>query len=247
MQGSNIAWYNILMSTENKLPIIDGNQITVIDPPKLIWIRVKDAVALLWPDNPKQHDIGSVILSIQKYGIQEIPKYDATLGAIKAGNGRVECLFQMERDRMPVPRGIGQTESGDWVMPLLVGTDAQSVAVAKAYAIDSNNLTVTGGNLSVEDIARLWKNDGYLNILKEVAAEGELPFSVSGDDIDFLMKAAGETKEPPPEAQMDRAEELQKVWQTSPGQLWGLGAGYYCPRCGKWHDLDKTTTLEQAG
>jgi ParB-like chromosome segregation protein Spo0J len=40
-----------------------------------------------------------------------------------------------------------------------------------------------------------------------------------------------------PGAQVDKAEELREKWGVEPGQLWGLGKGYYCPKCRKWHDL----------
>ena len=45
--------------------------------------------------------------------------------------------------------------------------------------------------------------------------------------------------EPPEdvEPQIDKAEELRVKWGVESGQLWGLGKGYYCPKCGKWHDL----------
>ena len=39
------------------------------------------------------------------------------------------------------------------------------------------------------------------------------------------------------EPQIDKAEELRVKWGVETGQLWGLGKGYYCPKCGKWHDL----------
>ncbi len=40
------------------------------------------------------------------------------------------------------------------------------------------------------------------------------------------------------EPQIDRAEELNKVWKVKSGDLFGLGAFTKCPKCGKEHNLD---------
>ena len=52
-------------------------------------------------------------------------------------------------------------------------------------------------------------------------------------DLDLWAEDAPEDVEP----QIDKAEELREKWGVESGQLWGLGKGYYCPKCGKWHDL----------
>ena len=52
-------------------------------------------------------------------------------------------------------------------------------------------------------------------------------------DLDLWADEAPEDVEP----QIDKAEELRVKWGVESGQLWGLGKGYYCPKCGKWHDL----------
>lgn len=167
------------------------------DPPRLVWVRVKDAVGLLWVDNPKMHDIGGTILSIQKHGYQEFPKYDINLtnvngkpGAIKAGNGRIESLFRMEQDKMELPRGLARDKkTGDWVMAIGIGVDAKSEALAKAYAIDSNNLTMAGGDFTGVDISNMWNPQAYLDILKQLGQMGEdvMPISVDPDTLDNLI------------------------------------------------------------
>lgn len=165
------------------------------DPPGLIWIPVQSAVKLLWAENPKLHDIGSLVQSIEKHGFQELPRYDINLpnasggtGAIKAGNGRIETLAAMERDGMSLPRGLAQDKlTQAWVMPLLVGTDADSLNAARAYAIDSNNLTMSGGDFTAFDFQRLWNSDQYVDMLKVLAVDGQLPISVTGEDLDLFL------------------------------------------------------------
>lgn len=165
------------------------------DAPQLIWVKVADAIRLLWKENPKLHDIGGVANSIARHGFQELPKFDVNLenvaghkGAIKAGNGRIEALAWMEKgDDYTLPRGLAQLkDSDDWVMPLIIGTDAESLDLALAYAIDSNNLTMSGGNYTNLDLLKMWDQDGYLRILNQLGEANLLPVSVDGEDLDFL-------------------------------------------------------------
>lgn len=51
------------------------------------------------------------------------------------------------------------------------------------------------------------------------------------------VEGYGRTPPDDPGAQMDKAEELQKKWGVKSGDLWGLGKGTRCPKCGRWHDL----------
>ena len=129
---------------------------------------------------------------IQKYGFQELPKFDATLGAIKAGNGRIEALHQMEQSKgdgaYELPLGLAKLkESGDWVMPIVVGTDAGGSELARACAVDSNNLTLSGGDMTISDQVRLWDPEMYLEVLRKVADKGVYPVSVDPQDIDMLL------------------------------------------------------------
>lgn len=175
-------------NNSSPLPSLSPDTLTLKDAPRLIWIKVSDAVSLLWPDNPKLHDIGAVVQSISRHGFQELPKYDHHLG-IKAGNGRVEALDWMQKDGgYDLPRGLASLpDSGEWAMPLLIGTDAESHDLATAYAIDSNNLTLSGGDLTALDLARVWDREGYIALLKGLAERQQLPVSVDGDTLDFLQ------------------------------------------------------------
>ena len=176
---------------------ISEKNLVLHDTPQIVWVLVGEATKLLWIENPKLHDLGSLAESIKKHGFQELPKLDSNLinvskknGAIKAGNGRIEALAWMEHDtKYDLPRGLAKDkESGAWVMPLLVGTDAESIDLARAYAIDSNNLTMTGGDFTALDISRLWDQGKYLNVLRKLQVTENMPVSVDGDDLDLLSK-----------------------------------------------------------
>lgn len=82
-----------------------------IDELHIEYRRVKDVVR--WSKNPKRHDIGALVESIQRYGFIDPPKWDATLGALVYGNGRDEALAWMETQGQALPRGVRIDEHGD--------------------------------------------------------------------------------------------------------------------------------------
>ena len=206
-----------------ELDVLSEQDLELNDPPRKVWVRVRDAVGLLWKDNPKRHDVGSLVQSVQRYGFQDTPKFDALLenasggqGAIKAGNGRVEVLALMERDgSYELPRGLGLTAAGEWAMPVDVGTDAKSRAEAEAYAIDDNNLTLFGGDLTAFDALRMYERD-YTDVLQRLAEQDELPVTADGNDLDAMMRMAM-----PPVAPEDFPEYGEDI-ETE----------YRCPKCG---------------
>lgn len=174
--------------------MLDASQLQLNDPPSIAWVLVRQAINLLWVDNPKLHDIGAVCTSIQKYGFQEQPKFDKNLpnraggqGAIKAGNGRVEALDWMERSgEYELPRGLALTKDDQWAMPIIVGTDAETIGMAIAYAVDSNNLVMSGGDFTLFQSAMLWDGERYKRILSQFS-EDELPVSIDAESLQMLL------------------------------------------------------------
>lgn len=85
---------------------------------------------------------------------------------------------------------------------------------------------------------RLNKNTGswdFDTLANEFELDDLLEWGFDKTELDLGLWAddAPEDVEP----QIDKAEELRIKWGVETGQLWGLGKGYYCPKCRKWHDL----------
>lgn len=145
-----------------------------------------------WNRNPKKHDLGAIAQSITQHGFKDPPKFEPRLndgqGGLAEGNGRDEVLTAMQRsDPEHPPRGILLDPQGEWLIPVLFGVDASSQQAAEAYAVDHNNLTLMGGDLTLLDIAKIWDLEQYNELLRDLAAQGATMASVDGDDIDTLQ------------------------------------------------------------
>lgn len=230
-----------------KAPTIDRAQLSDGVAPTLIWVRVRDMFQLRWGDNPKKHNIDGVKAALREHGFKNIPIFDPNIG-VQAGNGRVEALFQMEQDAEALPRGILTDTDGAWVMPLVTGVDSSSVAAARAYAIDDNNLMLPAG-FRADQKAAIWNVEDYTRLMKLAVDEGEeMPVTVSEGDVRELLRHLEEDKE---EKKLDgndrlwgedKAAALRDKWKVERGQLWQLGELHYI-YCGDSFDPETWQVL----
>ncbi len=168
-----------------------------------------------WHENPKIHDIEALIRSIATHGFGDPAKFDATLGAIIYGNGRLEALQRMHQEGHGPPRGIGLAEDGDWAVPVIFGVDAESQAAAVAFAIDHNNLTLLGGELGFADLLQIWDEEGLQAVLADTPDAGSFLASLTQADVDSLL--LGPDFEPVGEEDQSRLDEKKLTT---------------CPECG---------------
>ena len=151
----------------------------------LSYVPIKEVIK--WSDNPKKHDFGAIITSIETNGFRDPSAFDETLNGLVEGNGRAEALIIMQKQGKAIPRGILTTKEGDWCMPILFGINSKSAAMAARYAIDHNNLTMLGGDFSLHDVAKMWERDGYIKVLEELAETNTMPVSMDFDDLSALI------------------------------------------------------------
>lgn len=148
-----------------------------------------------WERNPKKHDMGAIVGSIEMHGFKDPAKFEPTLnngeGGLVEGNGRMEALAWMYAQEREAPRGVAvDQDTGEWQVPVLFGVDAPSQMAAESYALDHNNLVMAGGDFTAVDMMNLWEERPYAEILTELVTQHELglPVSVSGDDLDLLTQ-----------------------------------------------------------
>lgn len=178
------------------------------------------ATCLLFAQNVKLHDLGSIIDSIKRHGFKDPPKWEPTLnggkGGIVAGNGRIQALTWMKGQGDPVPRGILlEQESDDWAVPVIFGVDAASEHAAWAYSIDHNSLVMAGGDVTQLDISRVY-DANYAQFLETLNTADQLPVTVDTDDLALFRRLAEQDQAP--EAFQEYGDELE--------------TDYRCPSCG---------------
>lgn len=208
-----------------------------------------------WNRNPKQHDLGAIIASIERYGFRDAPIYDETLDAIVAGNGRVTALVAMKEEERPAPDGIVvRKKDGEWLVPVQFGINAESPEVAEAFGVDHNNLTVMGGETGFEDVVRLYDQNALAELLAGRADEFEMPVSFDHQDLDSLIHGLRAVQNEQTggggidaAARYDDAVELAEEMGVKSGQRWELGRHRLLVRnCGEIEDF-RDDLLEHLG
>ena len=187
--------------------------------------------AVLFDGNPKLHSIGDIAESIRRYGFKEAVRWEPKLndgnGGIVAGNGRITALQFMHKQKAPLPRGIQQDqETGEWLVPVIFGVDAESEMQAQAYAIDTNNLVVTGGDTELWDILALYDRQA----LADIAASIEDGFVTLDSASVELIVGNNDDDQDPDEA---IAWSFQVHFKTTRGEqkeLVDLVGPYFMPR-----------------
>src|SRR3990172_510091 len=122
--------------------------------------------------------------SIHKYGFRDAVIFDGTLGSLVAGHGRAAALVAIQNLGNPPPAGVALDSAGGSYIPVQFGNDAISRAVAEAFALDHNNLTVTGSGF---DASLLWDAAGYADVLRGLADGFALPVTVDAEEAKALF------------------------------------------------------------
>ena len=136
-----------------------------------------ELLALRWVENPKDHDLGLIHLSMDEHGFND----PVTLGRVGKkemlveGHGRLAVLEQKQAKGDNPPTRIIANGKG-WMVPVNVGVSFPTMQKAKKYALQHNRLTEMGGYL----------DDKLLEALKEQKDDLE-GIGWSGDDLDRLM------------------------------------------------------------
>jgi len=76
-----------------------------------VWLDI-DQVASL-EQNPKEHDIGAIIASMQRWGYIDVIGWNKRTGRVLDGNGRLEALRKMKAAGMAAPARV-VVEGNTW-------------------------------------------------------------------------------------------------------------------------------------
>lgn len=190
----------VKLDDETTVPVIDDS--AVPDAPddaqallNIVYYSLEQLVELFLKGNPTLHDVGGIADSIRAYGFRSPLTIDAALnegrGGIGSGNGRLKALLEMKKAEEKPPRFIKVDAEGNWFVPCIIGGDSESEDEGLAFAINDNNLTLMGGELTAVDTAKLYDADAYVAILDRLAQNGQMPTSLTDEDYTDILTELG--------------------------------------------------------
>lgn len=203
------------------------------------YMTLSDLLTRFHPQNPKEHDIGSLATKITELDYRMPVMIDERSGMMAAGHGRTKTLADMKRQQMDRPDGIFEDDDGEWLMPVIRGSDFSEEKLS-AYLIADNS---DDAGFNPVMLAKLLVEIKNAKVVK-IESTG-----YDGDFIDDLLRDIGQLGEPPedPGAQVNKADELREKWQTERGQLWVIasatGDGIHRILCGDSTDADDVARL----
>ncbi len=130
-------------------------------------------------NNPKDHDLGVIYQSINRFGFTNPIMLNEATGKLLAGHGRLQALKLIKDANDPVPDRIVE-EDGRWMVPVIKGINIDNPAEAQAYLLADNRLTELGG----------WKNIDLIESLNEIMEKtGDLDGTgYDLEDIDTILR-----------------------------------------------------------
>ena len=134
----------------------------------MISIKYENLDDIIQADtNPKDHDLGVLYQSMQRFGFTNPIIINESTGKLLAGHGRLQTLKMMRDngekapDRIEVELDTGDETIEYWYVPVLYGVSIENLAEAQAYLIADNRLTELGG----------WKPMDLMENLSEILEE----------------------------------------------------------------------------
>ena len=137
--------------------------------------------------NVKDHDIGAIHESMNRFGFTSPLLLNESSGKLVAGHGRIEALKQKKQFSEEPPINIKVNDDGDWLVPVIRGVSFKTEEEAQAYLLADNRLVELGG----------WNTSELIEELEKLAEESSLQ-GTGFDDSDIqamyedLEKQVGE-------------------------------------------------------
>lgn len=203
------------------------------------WVRLSDLRPAV--RNPKEHDLPSLVESIQRYGWTNPILVCGRTERIAGGHGRLAALVHLKENGDPLPDGLVLDDDGEWCVPVSRGWSSRNDAELEAYIVLDNQLTIAGG----------WNDRVLAEMLHDLNAADPSLFDAIGftaDEMDDLFKTVDpERFDQDPDAlpsrdtsgAADRDDD-----EDGPEEGGGRAAPKYveCPMC--FHQFDPTRTAD---
>ena len=190
----------------------------MIDEVRIEYMPLVELAGRFWEANPKEHNVGDLTLSLERFGFVNPVIVNEADGRLLAGHGRVKTLLALKHEGRR-PDRIAERD-GDWLVPVVRGVRLEADD-APAYAIADNQLTV-GSSYA---LAEMWDLEALAGVLQELQAGDGL--EGTGFDEDGLQKLLTElaNQQEAKEETFDvgAALEAQVEPRIKRGEMWRLG------------------------
>lgn len=134
------------------------------------------------PRNPKDHDLGAISRSVNRFGFTAPVILDERTGYLAAGHGRIDTLAQLKAQGKQPPANVKTDKAGEWLVPVVRGHGFNSDEEVEAYLVADNRITSLGG----------WNEPELVALLQDLAqSDNELleTTGYDGDDLQALIDA----------------------------------------------------------
>ncbi len=190
--------------------------------------RLSDLVPL--KSNSKKHATENTIALILEFGFKDPIGIDPSLnkgkGGITEGHDRRAALLEIKKRNIKPPRGILTDKDGEWLVPVLIGVEAESEGKAVKYSILHNHSTIHGAGLDPIDELKLFDHDLLLEQAEYLDSEGENLGAIGDLNSILATLNVGDSDDSGDEIPDDN----QDIDEESLGET-----KHECPNCGfKW-------------
>lgn len=156
--------------------------------PKVTLEPLDELLSRHHPDNPKDHDIGAIIESIDEFGFVRNVMMNETDGLLLYGHGTTTALEMMRSSgEYEIPKRISERDDGMWLIPTDRGVELDPLT-AKRYVVADNRDAELGG----------WNEPRLVdNLIQWAGRDGSLLRGTGFDqeDVDRLVSmVASETE-----------------------------------------------------
>ena len=192
------------------------------------YCRLSDLVPL--KSNSKKHATENTIALILEFGFKDPIGIDPSLnkgkGGITEGHVRRAALLEIKKRNIKPPRGILTDKDGEWLVPVLIGVEAESEGKAVKYSILHNHSTIHGAGLDPIDELKLFDHDLLLEQAEYLDSEGENLGAIGDLNSILATLNVGDSDDSGDEIPDDN----QDIDEESLGET-----KHECPNCGfKW-------------
>ncbi len=172
----------------------------------------------------------NTIALILEFGFKDPIGIDPSLnkgkGGITEGHDRRAALLEIKKRNIKPPRGILTDKDGEWLVPVLIGVEAESEGKAVKYSILHNHSTIHGAGLDPIDELKLFDHDLLLEQAEYLDSEGENLGAIGDLNSILATLNVGDSDDSGDEIPDDN----QDIDEESLGET-----KHECPNCGfKW-------------